>query len=85
MATYKVKFDVAHPGLNSEASFEIEVNPEWAPLGAKCVPAKSHYSLSLAKLALTIVHGCCCSSRRFKDLLEAGYFTDCRFHRAVPG
>ena len=39
MATYKVKFDVAHPGLNSEASFEIEVNPEWAPLGAKCVPA----------------------------------------------
>mmetsp|Transcript_36846 Transcript_36846/g.83387 ORF Transcript_36846/g.83387 Transcript_36846/m.83387 type:complete len:177 (-) Transcript_36846:24-554(-) len=56
--TYRVKFEVANPGLPSgDAEFEIEVHPEWAPLGEK----------------------------RFKELVEAGYFTDCRVHRAVPG
>jgi len=36
---YKVKFDVAHPGLGTESSFVAEVHPEWAPLGEKCESA----------------------------------------------
>ena len=41
--TYRVKFEVANPGLPSgDAEFEIEVHPEWAPLGAKCACANLH-------------------------------------------
>ncbi|KAL1503487.1 hypothetical protein AB1Y20_011971 [Prymnesium parvum] len=55
---FKAKFELVHPGLGgATAEFEVEVHPEWAPLGAQ----------------------------RFKDLVLAGYFTDCRVHRVVSG
>jgi cyclophilin family peptidyl-prolyl cis-trans isomerase len=48
---FRVKFEV------STGEFVVEVNPEWAPNGA----------------------------RRFRELVEAGYYDDCRFFRVVEG
>lgn len=48
---FRVKFEV------STGEFVVEVNPEWAPNGAK----------------------------RFRELVEAGYYDDCRFFRVIDG
>jgi cyclophilin family peptidyl-prolyl cis-trans isomerase len=48
---FRVKFEV------STGEFVVEVNPEWAPNGA----------------------------RRFRELVEAGYYDDCRFFRVLEG
>ena len=48
---FRVKFEV------STGEFVVEVNPEWAPNGA----------------------------RRFRELVEAGYYDDCRFFRVIEG
>jgi cyclophilin family peptidyl-prolyl cis-trans isomerase len=48
---FRVKFEV------STGEFVVEVNPEWAPNGAK----------------------------RFRELVEAGYYNDCRFFRVIEG
>lgn len=60
-AVWRVKFNVAqmdgNTGAENEGSFVMQVNDEWAPLGAA----------------------------RFKELVEANFFSGVRFFRVIEG
>lgn len=68
MATpYKVRMEIVHDGAPAPTVVEVEIFPEWAPLGAKCAsPRFGKHPLLVAPCA---AHPNCCHTQQQRALI----------------